>query len=105
MTTPEAAEPALETQALCKSFGALQVANEINFRLARGARHALIGPNGAGKTSFVNLVSGALEASSGKILLAGQEVTSPHRRSASSAASPAPSRSTSCSAAFRCSRT
>jgi ABC-type branched-subunit amino acid transport system ATPase component len=76
MTTPEAAEPALETQALCKSFGALQVANEINFRLARGARHALIGPNGAGKTSFVNLVSGALEASSGKILLAGQEVTS-----------------------------
>ncbi|HXS42734.1 MAG TPA: ABC transporter ATP-binding protein [Stellaceae bacterium] len=76
MTAPEAAEPALETQALCKSFGALQVANEINFRLARGARHALIGPNGAGKTSFVNLVSGALEASSGKILLAGQEVTS-----------------------------
>jgi ABC-type branched-subunit amino acid transport system ATPase component len=76
MTAMEAAEPALETQALCKSFGALQVANEINFRLARGARHALIGPNGAGKTSFVNLVSGALEASSGKILLAGQEVTS-----------------------------
>ena len=76
MTAPEAAEPALETQALCKSFGALQVANEINFRLARGARHALIGPNGAGRTSFVNLVSGALEASSGKILLAGQEVTS-----------------------------
>ncbi len=76
MTAPEAAEPALETQALCKSFGALQVANEINFRLARGARHALIGPNGAGKTSFVNLVSGALEASSGRILLAGQEVTS-----------------------------
>jgi branched-chain amino acid transport system ATP-binding protein len=76
MTVQEAAEPALETQALCKSFGALQVANEINFRLARGARHALIGPNGAGKTSFVNLVSGALEASSGKILLGGQEVTS-----------------------------
>ncbi|MGH7033638.1 MAG: ABC transporter ATP-binding protein, partial [Stellaceae bacterium] len=76
MTAPEAAEPALETQALCKSFGALQVANEIDFSLARGARHALIWPNGAGKTSFVNLVSGALEASSGKILLAGQEVTS-----------------------------
>jgi branched-chain amino acid transport system ATP-binding protein len=67
--------PALATEALCKSFGALTVANEIEFRLARGARHALIGPNGAGKTSFVNLVTGAIEPSSGRILLDGHDVT------------------------------
>ncbi|MCH7567647.1 MAG: hypothetical protein IH787_08335 [Nitrospirae bacterium] len=36
--------PVLETKALCKSFGALQVADEINFRLMMGSRHALIGP-------------------------------------------------------------
>lgn len=66
---------ALETRGLFKSFGALTVANEINFRLARGARHALIGPNGAGKTSFVNLVSGVLEPSAGHIFLAGGDVT------------------------------
>ena len=66
---------ALETRDLCKSFGALTVANEINFRLARGARHALIGPNGAGKTSFVNLVTGALVPSSGHILLGGADIT------------------------------
>jgi ABC-type branched-subunit amino acid transport system ATPase component len=65
----------LETQGLCKSFGALAVANTIDFRLERGARHALIGPNGAGKTSFVNLVTGALKPSAGKILLAGDDVT------------------------------
>ena len=65
----------LETQGLCKSFGALPVASDINFRLDLGARHALIGPNGAGKTSFVNLVTGALKPSSGRILLGGQDIT------------------------------
>ena len=67
--------PALETRALAKSFGALAVANAIDFRLERGARHALIGPNGAGKTSFVNLVTGALQPSAGQILLDGAEIT------------------------------
>jgi ABC-type branched-subunit amino acid transport system ATPase component len=68
-------ELALETRALCKNFGALAVAHEINFSLTIGARHALIGPNGAGKTSFVNLVTGALVPSSGQVLLGGQDVT------------------------------
>jgi ABC-type branched-subunit amino acid transport system ATPase component len=65
----------LETQGLCKSFGALAVANAIDFRLEHGARHALIGPNGAGKTSFVNLVTGALRPGAGRILLGGEDVT------------------------------
>ncbi|HVQ61469.1 MAG TPA: ATP-binding cassette domain-containing protein, partial [Burkholderiales bacterium] len=46
----------LETRALCKSFGALTVAEKIDFKLEPGARHALIGPNGAGKTTFVNML-------------------------------------------------
>jgi branched-chain amino acid transport system ATP-binding protein len=70
------AQPALETRALCKSFGALVVARDIDFRLPVGARHALIGPNGAGKTTFINLVTGRLKPSSGQILLAGADVTS-----------------------------
>ena len=70
-----ARSPALETRGLCKSFGALQVANSIDFRLEHGARHALIGPNGAGKTSFVNLVTGALAPSAGQVLIDGTEVT------------------------------
>jgi branched-chain amino acid transport system ATP-binding protein len=66
---------ALETRGLHKSFGALTVANAVDFRLERGARHALIGPNGAGKTTFVNLVTGALPPSTGNILLDGADVT------------------------------
>jgi branched-chain amino acid transport system ATP-binding protein len=67
--------PALETIALSKHFGALGVANDIDFRLESGARHALIGPNGAGKTTFVNLLTGRLTPSGGRILLNGEDIT------------------------------
>jgi ABC-type branched-subunit amino acid transport system ATPase component len=67
--------PALETHGLCKSFGALTVANQIDFCLEHGARHALIGPNGAGKTTFVELVTGALRPNAGQIRLDGADVT------------------------------
>ncbi len=66
---------ALETRRLCKAFGALTVAANIDFSLAPGARHALIGPNGAGKTTFVNMLTGALAPSAGRILLGGDDVT------------------------------
>jgi branched-chain amino acid transport system ATP-binding protein len=65
----------LETKKLCKSFGALVVAQNIDFRLAPGDRHALIGPNGAGKTTFVNMLTGALAPTSGKIFLNDQDIT------------------------------
>jgi len=65
----------LETRALCKNFGALLVAQDIDFSLAAGARHALIGPNGAGKTTLVNLITGALKPTSGHVLLNGEDVT------------------------------
>ena len=67
--------PALDTRGLYKSFGALVVANDVNFRLERGARHALIGPNGAGKTTFVELVTGALRPTAGEIHLDGADIT------------------------------
>jgi branched-chain amino acid transport system ATP-binding protein len=65
----------LETRALRRHFGALVAVQEIDFKLAAGARHALIGPNGAGKTTFINLLSGALPASRGRVLLKGNDIT------------------------------
>ena len=67
--------PALETTGLHKRFGALVVANDINLRLEPGARHALIGPNGAGKTTLVNLITGRLPPSAGRVLLNGEDIT------------------------------
>ena len=66
---------ALQTVGLKKNFGALPVANDIDFTLAPGARHALIGPNGAGKTTFINLITGRIPPSSGQILLSGEDIT------------------------------
>ena len=66
---------ALQTEKLCKSFGALTVADHIDFRLEPGSRHALIGPNGAGKTTFVNMLTGVLAPTAGRILLNGEDIT------------------------------
>jgi branched-chain amino acid transport system ATP-binding protein len=65
----------LETRALSRHFGALLAVQDIDFRLAAGARHALIGPNGAGKTTFINLLAGVLPPSRGRVLLQGLDVT------------------------------
>jgi ABC-type branched-subunit amino acid transport system ATPase component len=66
---------ALEIQGLCKNFGALEVARQIDMALAPGARHALIGPNGAGKTTLINLITGVLDPTAGKILINGADIT------------------------------
>ncbi len=66
---------ALETQGLAKRFGGLVATNDVTFRLEKGARHALIGPNGAGKTTFVNLLTGVLPPSAGRVLLEGEDIT------------------------------
>ncbi|UYO49984.1 ABC transporter ATP-binding protein [Rhodopseudomonas palustris] len=65
----------LEVQHLSKSFGGLRVTDDVSFTLSSGDRVALIGPNGAGKTTLVNQLSGDLAPSDGRILLAGQDVT------------------------------
>ena len=69
-------ETRLETQALSRHFGALRAVQGIDFKLAAGARHALIGPNGAGKTTFINLLTGVLPPSKGRVLLSGRDITS-----------------------------
>jgi branched-chain amino acid transport system ATP-binding protein len=79
---PDARVAAFETIGLAKRFGGLTATDNVNFRLEKGARHALIGPNGAGKTTFINLLTGVLPPTSGRILLEGQDITnlSPERR-------------------------
>jgi ABC-type branched-subunit amino acid transport system ATPase component len=72
----------LETVGLEMRFGGLIAANNISLKVEKGARHALIGPNGAGKTTLINLLTGVLRPTSGRILLDARDITSlrPHRR-------------------------
>ena len=78
------AVPVLELKALCKSFGGLQATRSVSLRVMPGDRKAIIGPNGAGKTTLFNLITGIYPATSGHILLFGQDVTKwpSHRRTA-----------------------
>jgi branched-chain amino acid transport system ATP-binding protein len=48
----------------------------VSLKIEKGARHALIGPNGAGKTTVINLLTGVLRPSAGRILLEGEDITS-----------------------------
>jgi branched-chain amino acid transport system ATP-binding protein len=65
----------LETIGLHRRFGGLTATSDVSLRLQRGARHALIGPNGAGKTTLINLLTGVLRPSAGRILLDGDDIT------------------------------
>ncbi len=67
---------ALDTNGLVKYFGGLTATDNVSLTVEAGARHALIGPNGAGKTTLINLLTGVLRPSAGRIRLHGQDITS-----------------------------
>src|SRR5690606_2199829 len=75
-------EVVLSAHKLVKRFGGIAATQNLSLQLRRGARHALIGPNGAGKTTLINLLTGVLEPSEGRIELLGEDITrqAPHAR-------------------------
>ncbi|MGF6403097.1 branched-chain amino acid transport system ATP-binding protein [Pseudomonas frederiksbergensis] len=64
----------LETQGLCKEFGAVTAAKDVNVRINKGEVVGVIGSNGAGKTTFINMVTGYLKPSRGEILFNNQSI-------------------------------
>ena len=72
----------LSAQGLVKRFGGITATGNVTLDLHQGERHALIGPNGAGKTTLINLLTGVLEPTEGKIVLDGEDITrlAPHLR-------------------------
>jgi branched-chain amino acid transport system ATP-binding protein len=72
----------LETVDLDKWFGGIHPTNNVCLRLEQGARRALIGPNGAGKTTIIDLLTGVVRPSAGRIYLEGRDITllTPHAR-------------------------
>jgi branched-chain amino acid transport system ATP-binding protein len=76
------AVPLLKVDGLSKSFGKVQVANDLNFSIQPGEALGIIGPNGAGKSSIFNLIGGNLRPDRGRIFFEGQDVTRlrPYRR-------------------------
>jgi len=65
----------LVAQRLSKSFGGLRAVRDVTLTLNAKELHAVIGPNGAGKSTFVNLLSGQLTPTSGRLYLEGHDIT------------------------------
>ena len=66
--------PVLEARDLHKTFGAVIAAAEVNVAVDAMERVGIIGANGAGKTTFINIVTGYLTPTAGRILFRGREI-------------------------------
>lgn len=60
---------------ITRRFGGLVANRDLNVTLERGKIHVLLGPNGAGKSTCINMLSGDLAPSEGKILFMGKDIT------------------------------
>ncbi|MEE1657176.1 ABC transporter ATP-binding protein [Microvirga sp. CF3062] len=75
MTVSATTTPALETRGLTIRFGGHVAVNDVSCRFTPGTLTAIVGPNGAGKTTYFNLISGQLRASSGQVIVGGEDIT------------------------------
>jgi branched-chain amino acid transport system ATP-binding protein len=67
-------EPMLRVEGLSKHFGGLAAVSDVSLELAIGEVHAVIGPNGAGKTTLINVLSGDLVPSGGRVRYEGRDI-------------------------------
>ncbi|UOM37172.1 ABC transporter ATP-binding protein [Acuticoccus sp. I52.16.1] len=73
--------PILECRDIAKSFGGFAAASGIDLKVGEGDMVGVIGSNGAGKTTLINIVSGYLKPTKGKVFFRGEDVTGvPARR-------------------------
>jgi branched-chain amino acid transport system ATP-binding protein len=65
----------LEVEGLTKQFGGLRAGADVALSVRVGQVHVVIGPNGAGKSTLINMLSGDLQPSAGRVTLDGRDVT------------------------------
>lgn len=65
----------LHTEKVTKVFGGLTAVSDVDLQVKEGEIHAIIGPNGAGKSTLINLITGVLKPTSGKVIFNGQDIT------------------------------
>jgi len=76
------AEPILRVERITKAFGRMLAVCDVSFELRPGQALGVIGPNGSGKSTLINLITGFVRPTSGRVFFKGEDVTAvpPHRR-------------------------
>jgi branched-chain amino acid transport system ATP-binding protein len=65
----------LSLKGICKNFGAVVIAENLDLELADGEALGMLGPNGAGKTTLFGIITGMLAPTAGQILFEGHDIT------------------------------
>jgi branched-chain amino acid transport system ATP-binding protein len=65
----------IKVENLHRHFGGFHAVDGASLQIKEGSITGLIGPNGAGKTTLFNVIAGRLPPTSGRVLMAGEEIT------------------------------
>ena len=68
------ADVRLELRHVYKSFGGVQVLQDVNFHLNRGEVVGLLGDNGAGKSTLIKIITGFHRPDAGEVFFAGESI-------------------------------
>lgn len=64
--------PIVTCDRLCKNYGGKTALSNLNMEIGRGKVVGLLGPNGSGKTTFIKLLNGLIQPSSGELRVDGK---------------------------------
>jgi branched-chain amino acid transport system ATP-binding protein len=65
----------LEVDGLSRRFGGLEAVRDVSLTLGEGETLGVIGPNGAGKSTLINLITGHIKPTAGRVVIDGRDVT------------------------------
>ncbi|SHS62903.1 ABC transporter ATP-binding protein [Mycobacteroides abscessus subsp. abscessus] len=66
--------PLLEMRNISKNYSGITVLDNINLKIHAGEILALVGENGAGKSTLIKILSGAIKANAGELIINGEKV-------------------------------
>ncbi|NER35239.1 MAG: urea ABC transporter ATP-binding protein UrtD [Oscillatoria sp. SIO1A7] len=67
-------EKILEIENLTVSFDGFKALNQLNFSMDEGELRVVIGPNGAGKTTFLDIITGKVQPTEGRVMFKGRNL-------------------------------
>ena len=64
----------ISVEHLTKRYGELVAVDDLSFEIQEGHVYGFLGPNGAGKSTTMNIMTGCLSATEGKVVIDGHDI-------------------------------